>query len=1536
MALFWILYSAISLCVASDVSLLQNPFGMDTPLPVVNLLQLGTRDSIPLTGSILPAAKKVADSVLSMAGDATQKGGQLTDMLSEKIGKPISNIMHNANVQDLKNKVASAVTTAAQPLHKIHDTIKEKTSVSPPSPVAHVQGNPEKPQPTKTDAVMPDSNFPTIDGANASEDIITPAVPVAAPDVPKPVPDVQPKFDNGEPEANAVPAGENAQPKEEQKIEMEELPTSSVKVTVDESPSGESITDNANSDEAITVSGGTTSATVVKTDEPSPDAGEITSAGYDEKDMQKEGDATAMNLNDVIEGGKDGMSKMTMSVDQDWLNKERAVEAMQKALPTGTSYSYKKGARLLTPISETPRMMAGVLQTIIDKEAEVRRRYKESVQIEHDLRLRVSRETADVIALLSNGSLAELKSEHPLVFSRLVEPLKASIALNHVRKSAQNIISFYDRNWYVRASPKEKATLLDNIRKDTGKPDLYAHKVKKPQKMTPEKERVYNILDGYFNDYQCQKIIRGNQVARQMLNMFDQASGLYVAPFYTDVTPTLGSSWLIQRFENFYSRSEYLRADILAQAMPQLIGRFMVMAENGTILPTSTDVQLNLYSLAAVLSKIMDGVTEPTTFLGKRKFYGYMGMCDMSCAKGIVTNFRSGDPLKSFVHNKQREILRWVSLYLRDDLLRIDTSIQKLLVEIMFRTTNDMKYRPSNRKVNIHLKSEYVDPNANESLLELPHLMGYVNKIPGRVKQIPRAIGNMQAPEFLTNVSKRPNFHRLGNVIDHAGNSFNRFMSGYRVPGRIVDNKLEGRNISPYNAFKTPRKVVASLDDGLLQMIEVAVDLVNLRSSSDANNLYYQAFNTWVQLQSFHSAIHSFEYQSSRKRTSSKTLGAIFRYLNTSVGKHIEGMPKQFLPFTSLVLQICFFIEDAVDGYRRGKYKRLKNFLTGILTLGLKSRLGPSNITELQSYLEPQVVYNKSRYVIGRAIISNLVQDFKLMFLNKPAIPMPIIQAISMFLGMWARGSSAKLDLSDPTIDTSRRIFFLNYMSNKYDLAMTATEIVVQHCAAAAPVLHLGCVPRNVKGTVKCKNVAIPTTKYHVLKVMQMMDATFEDPLDIIRVGSDLARRCIAMPVRKNVVVKKGKKAKADSYDSAIMFSELAHRYHCYQEQATLVAQINKAMLQTKDMNALSASINDLFKYSRSLTIRQPDHREMGPTLVCPFMEDAPEATRDRYRERMVKYAASKMTIRRKIIQEIKVLGASYASDLPIANRKSSSSSAPLESIAGAILVGTRQFDGIFFYGGYPPPEKIPMPESVTVNPGDGRVVYHNKEFIAEVVALKPLGVNAVMLEKQNKVTKRIYYMDKDKKLDELAFGLEAADFVVRAHLLTTASTLREMGYNIGKFIWCGYEQGWIADFALHNIIGNSDVPVFNGKYWILSKQMKVADVVGKNVRIKHGEKIMDQNASDVNVKVIAGDGKEIAKYPATKPGQPNFDKQGSNNFTLDTGYGEVSPAAVQDLIRDAEFDEATNTLVLNLDAPSIVLMESPIVSNTTEEKPTE
>lgn len=1214
---------------------------------------------------------------------------------------------------------------------------------------------------------------------------------------------------------------------------------------------------------------------------------------YEKKDIQKEGGATKLDLEDIVDPRNGKISNLTMGIDQEWLNKENAANSIQNKMPTGTGFSYNRGAKVLTPVIEKPKVMGGVLQTLIDKEAEIRRRHEHGVRIEHDLKLFVNRETADVIGLLTRGSMEELKKNHPLVFMRLIEPLKASLALSQLSNTAKKIIDKFDRKWYTAASPKEKANLLENIRKDTGVAELFQSKVKKPTNMTGKKKLVYDMLDGFFNDFQCQKVVRGNQVAKQILRMFDQQSGLYVAPLYTDLVPTLGSQWMIARFEKFYRQTDFLRRDAMSKALPQMIGRFMAMVENGTVLPTSSELQTTLYSLSVVLSRIMDSVTEPRVFLGKKKYYGYMGICDTTCLKGILTDRPGGNPKAKFFLNKQREILRWISLYLRNDLLKIDTMAQKLLLQLMFRTTGDTKYILSRKRIEFGITSEYVKNN-EKSLLEIPRR--------GRAA-----------------AANKPGIGVFGM----------RFLSGYRRFGKRVDNNMLYTGIAPYNAFKTPNKIVASIDDGLISMIEVITDVVNLKINGEVNGLFMHSFNTWVQLQTFHAAIHSFEKVTAKNKNASKTMGAIFRFLNSNVNAHIKSIPMQFLPFTSLILQMSFFLQNSVEGYQRTKAGAVKNILRGIASLSLRGKMGPKSFAQLYQYFQPHVVYNRAKYRISRKVLGGLVNKFKSMFLAKPAIPSPVIQLITVFVGQWAKGSHEKLELTNPDIDRVRKNFFLSFVSNHAGMSEVAADMIMQHCKPVTGVLHLGCISKYDKKVTRCKQISIKMKKGSVLKAMEMLDAVFEDPLDVIRVGSDTARRCMAQSLLRTQPGEENIGGPAHR-DRLMIFSEVAHRYHCYTAQKMMVNRLKKALLRRKGNDDVGALIDQVFSTMRTISIKQADMTGAGTKLVCPFMDDAPDEMREKHRRKIVEYVSSKLTLRNRVVLGLNDLH-SGAGNTAKGGDALPSKSNPLDDLVGCTFVGTRNYDGILYYGGYAPPEKIVIPEGITLNPGDGRLVYDGEAFTSELDVLHDTSsVSAITMEKRKNVTRRMYHLEDGTVMDELAFGLYANDFIVKAHVLMTASAIEKMGYKIGRFIWCGYDHGWVVDFALHDVIGNTDVPVFNGRYWVLSKQMIVTDLVGKNVNIKNGEQIKEAKLADINVDVYSGDGKKIANYPSKVGDASSFIKSGSEaTFTFDTGYGDISPAAFEQLVKHAQFDPKSNTLVINLDAPGMVLRESPMLSKT-------
>ncbi|KAK2197727.1 hypothetical protein BdWA1_000730 [Babesia duncani] len=1186
------------------------------------------------------------------------------------------------------------------------------------------------------------------------------------------------------------------------------------------------------------------------------------------------------------------LSSLTLNVDQDWLRKENQAKNIEHRLTNFGGYNFNRTSHTMEPVPKAPIKLGGIIQTLVDKESEMRRRSKQRVLIEHDLRMYVTKETADIVAILTNKDIHRLRKQHPLVAERILEVLKALTALNMLSSKERNMAATFNKQWYTRANISEKKRLLDNIKKSIGDPTLYAMKAKEPNKKNEEEIRIYNKLLDYHTDYTCQRIVRGNQFAERIFRQYDENSGLFIAPFYMDVVPALGSAWLNSMFDRYYKQTDTIRPDELAKGMPQLIGRFMLMVEQGTVFLINPEVQASLHTLAVVISRIMNGVSEPKTFLGKKGYYGFMNMCDIKCAKGILVNYRGKNPQDKLIHNKQREILKLVSMYLRDDLFKIDTAVQKTLVQIMYRTTKDPKFRESKKRTRLELKSEILKNKEGHSFVQIPSVF----------------------KSFM-----------------------NRFLSGYRQMGKKVNNKGGSADIKPYNVFKSPNKITASLDDGLISMVELMTDVINSDSNEHGINLYYLALNVWVQVQGYHEAIHGFESQKSKANTQSKTLGALFRFLNMNLPSHLSHLPKLYLPVVSLVMQLLFFLQNNIEGYERNMLKSIMGLFKGLKRLNLRLTAGPKDFQQLFEYLEPHVIYNKSKYSGAMGVMETLVSEFKETFMAKPAIPAPVVQLISTFVGLWVKGKAEVLDLASRDIDRVRKIFLLNYMSNSKGVVDVATRIIQTHCKAMGKHLHFGCI--KGKNSTQCKPVMVGINTASLRSKLQLLDATFEDPLDIIRVASDLARRCISQRGQGNVKRQKAafniknikkfglkkivtQKAEfAHAIDRTLLHSEFAHRWHCYHAQKKMVNEMLKSLGKATSEDAAKGMIKGIFAKHQYIEITMASlTNNSGHKLVCPFMEGSPDDIRDAARDRIVKYVTRKMTTFKRLMAGARAIFNTMS------NKPNVIPSQPVEefteNLVGCVLVGTRTFDGMAYHGGFVPMQKIKYPKDAVLKPGDGRLVYDGQHFTSELDALHDsAGVVAITMENKNGTMRRIYHVASGIKYDELEFGLQSSNFIIKAHVLLTANALVEMGHDIGNLVWCGYQEGWVLESALHEILGIVDVPVFNGKYWLLSRELTIGDVVGE----KAGTENAKRSVKDIRVVLRDSSGKNMSSKGQKIGDATKFIQGGSSDacFTFDSGYGRLTPGAITDLIRSATFDPSNNALVLDLEATQEELDDS-------------
>ncbi|EAN34399.1 putative integral membrane protein [Theileria parva strain Muguga] len=931
-------------------------------------------------------------------------------------------------------------------------------------------------------------------------------------------------------------------------------------------------------------------------------------------------------------------SKLDPSITQGLGNSiPRKSQVSGTQIPVATSFEYNRSAHVLEPKFEKPKVMGGIIQTLTDKESKLRRMTKRKLRIQHDLTLYISKESANVVNMLNNGEVGKLQKVHPLVYLRLQEVFQSQYALNQLLKKDGDKVKRYDKNWYLNSTPTAKASFIEEIRKYTKEPELYG-KFKQPKKMKESRKLVYEKLELFHNDYICQRIVRENQFSDKIIRSFEQQSGLYIAPNYHNLVPGLGNLWLIKNFERYYMEASRSKVTTFSKVAPSLVGKFMLMVENGTVLPSPPSSQVAIHSLSIILSMVMEGVREPQLFLGKKKFYGFMSLCDTKCIQTLYDNDKvatteKGVGKKGTVGKRLAQFLKWVQLFHTEDLLLIDTYAQRVLLSIMYAITREDFYRSSPRNVQLRIQSQFTNQKPSQSFLQEdsddivepsmlevgpdarerelreanrrliedynrrrqeeyekrrreqykdPHKQyknrqEYLRDQMGRVldeqskevhkqkaereKQafedalngsdtfqkamrqreeiLRRARYNSRMPSNDVENEKSLFTNTADNTNDNADNTseekntdvrsklegmgntykkfYNMFMSGYHEPGKSVNPENTSEQIIPFHVFATSNggRVSGSVgyDHQFLDVINVITDLTNLANKD--YNVYYQSVNTIIMIRSIHLALHSFENSKQKKITSSKTFGSLFRYLNTDSNGYVMNLTKQFLPATSLSLQLIFFIQELVERYHHGIIGLLRKFFKNLLFRGIIR--APTNFRQVNNNFNTYVIYDDKKYKGTLETVHQLVKMFKDSFITKASIPIPIIQYITIFLSLWSQSDSQTFNISDRSENIARKMFLLSFLVNKRSLADMATEMVLQHCAGLK-MLHLGCVSKLNNNNKECKDYSLLLKKKKVLRIMRMIESTSMDPLDVIRIASDTCRRCVAnLTVRPHV-----------------------------------------------------------------------------------------------------------------------------------------------------------------------------------------------------------------------------------------------------------------------------------------------------------------------------------------------------------------------------------------------------------------------------------
>uniref|UniRef100_A0A3B0ML49 Uncharacterized protein n=1 Tax=Theileria annulata TaxID=5874 RepID=A0A3B0ML49_THEAN len=1400
-------------------------------------------------------------------------------------------------------------------------------------------------------------------------------------------------------------------------------------------------------------------------------------------------------------------------------------------IPVATSFEYNRTAHVLEPKFEQPKVMGGIIQTLTDKESKLRRMNKRKLKIQHDLTLYISKESANVVNMLNNGEVSKLQKVHPLVYMRLQQVFQTQYALNQLLKKDGEKVKIYDKNWYLNSTPTAKASFIEEIRKYTKEPELYG-KFKQPKKIKKSRKLLYEKLELFHNDYICQRIVRENQFSDKIIRSFEQQSGLYIAPNYHNLVPGLGNLWLIKNFERYYMEASRSKVTTFSKIAPTLVGKFMLMVENGTVLPSPPSSQVAIHSLSVILSMVMEGVREPKLFLGKKKFYGLMSLCDTKCIQTLYDNdnksAKKGVNKRSIVGRRAVQFLKWVQLFHTEDLLLIDTYAQRILLSIMYAITREDFYRTSPRNVQLRIQSQFSTKKSTPSFLQQdtddidePSLLeigpddrerklreankrliedynkrrqqeyerrrseqfenprkeytsrqeylrdqsdrvldeqskevnkqkeqrareAFENALKGsdtfqksmrqREEILRRAKYNSRVPDYgeqekslftniadtnanenpettdgeksNTNEDVRSRLEKMGNVYKKF---YNMFMSGYHEPGKSVNPENTSEQITPFHVFTTGNNSRVSgnvgYDGQFLDVVNMITELTNLANKD--YNVYYHSVNTIIMIRSIHLALHSFDNNKTKQIMSSKTLGSLFRYLNTDSNGYVMNLTKQFLPTTSLTLQLIFFIQELIERYNHGVLGLVKTFFKNLLVRGIVK--GPSNFRSVNNNLSTYVIYDDKKYKGTLETVYQLVKVFKDTFITKASIPIPIIQYITIFLSLWSQSDSQTFNISDRTDNIGRKMFLLSYLVNKRSLADMATEMVLKHCAGLK-MLHLGCISKLNNDNKECKDFSVLLKKKKVLYIMRMIESTSMDPLDVIRIASDTCRRCVAnLTVRPHVGAptllqldqsldddddlddsylelnddSDGEKVNAETgesqnsksntksdseknnkkwydplknpknifkkkltpeeealmlphfVDRLMLHSEITHRIHCYYTQKSLVKRLIKELGKAKDELEMKQIITNVFGEFRTIEIIQSGMASSMHHLICPFMIESPNELRIPHQTNILRYVIAQLCRKNKLNPVKKDLFEQFKGKIGVLVPD-------LEGylridVVGSVFVGLRKYNGIYYSGGYAPFDKIDKPTNILLKPGEGRLVYDGDNFVPELVALNDIpaleSINIIHEYDYDRIVYQINTGGGDGAsivMSERKFALEYPNFIIRAHVLITAKALMRMGFDMGRVVWCGDKYGWVADFSLENIVPVSDVPVYNGQYWLLTSQLTVKDVVG-NVPIR----ILDRNSrsyvdnaadssvdekglNEITVEIISG-GKKVGEMKPHK-GEAVGEDEEALEILVGAGGENLSatPGAVK-TVKTATYNPGTHGLTLDLDMPDFI-----------------
>ncbi|PFH34139.1 rhoptry neck protein RON5 [Besnoitia besnoiti] len=317
-----------------------------------------------------------------------------------------------------------------------------------------------------------------------------------------------------------------------------------------------------------------------------------------------------------------------------------------------------------------------------------------------------------------------------------------------------------------------------------------------------------------------------------------------------------------------------------------------------------------------------------------------------------------------------------------------------------------------------------------------------------------------------------------------------------------------------------------------VHMRDALVRYVNMLKADPATrDLMNLVIHTWIQVRGLRNAAKGFKDSKKVKDSLGESaVGAVFSKLwyehdvtNLAPHQHLKPFGA---PLASVALQIGFFLHTAVEEYKMSIFEKagaqIKSWFMGIFSKN-KRRSIPRTWQEVVAATRRQPRIDLKKYQGGLLVLKNLARMFRERFLHRFHMqgqgsridyntPTLLIHAL---VALWMDPTLSRLDLSSPHIHQAKKLFWYNVWVNENGPSNAAARIVLVGCKRFTH-LDAGVVRSVTTATGEVVQAGSDILKISKIRVnrssiesyMNLLQASYEDPLTVIQVALDLAERC--------------------------------------------------------------------------------------------------------------------------------------------------------------------------------------------------------------------------------------------------------------------------------------------------------------------------------------------------------------------------------------------------------------------------------------------